>query len=525
MNRLLRSTFTARPEDDPKLFYRNAQALNDSGLGFGEVLETAIWNFIRDFVQQHHHVPDMSTLINHFTHISETEIKDRVEAVALIPPKTRGDFLTMMEEQVTVQRTRQTVDILKEAARIVETGITIKNGAKETHLKGHISAIQYVMDKGHDIVMPSTRVRLAGEITTDGENFKNEYERVERDPLAGIGQFSGITQLDDAFRGAKRGELWTHAAFTGGLKSTFTLNWAYNQAVYYQHSSVFFSLEMPYSQVRRILYAMHSHHDKFKARRNALHIRHSLSYQRVRDGELDHFSDTELEKMPEADKARLLPDAMGVRRLNPARPEKKFLLEVIADFNNPKNEYGRIHIEVADPDKSDFTVPDLRSKAELIFSKDAGIRMIFVDHMGLMSPRNRHSSTTERLNEVIRDLKRMAMSFNRGMGIAVVGLFQISREGYKAAIKADGRYNLTHLSYANEAERSSDVVTTTFVDDDLRGRSLVRWQCLKSRDDSPFDVFYSGVLWKCRRVFTTHNVTAEDAAKVGAEIDDNMLPE
>lgn len=525
MKRLLRSTFTARPEDDPKLFLRNAQALSDSGLGFGGVQETAIWNFIRDFVQQHHHVPDMSTIIGHFTYLKENEVKDRVEAIALVPPKTRGDFLTLMEEQVKIQRTAQTVEILKDAARIVETGITVKQGMKETILKGHVSAIQYVMDRGHDIVMPSTGVRLSGDVTSDGDNFINEYERMESDPLAGIGQFTGIEQLDNAFRGAKRGELWTHAAFTGGLKSTFALNWVYNQAVFYQHSSVFFSLEMPYSQVRRILYAMHSHHDKFKDLRTKLGIRHSLSYQRIRDGELDHYSDAELEKMSEADRAKLVADALGVKRINPARPERKLLKVVVEDFNDPKNEYGHIHIEVADPDKADFTVSDLRSKAELIYSKDAGIRMIIVDHMGLMSPRGKHSSTTERLNEVIRDLKRMAMSFNRGMGIAVIGLFQISREGYKAAIKADGRYNLTHLSYANEAERSSDIVTTTFVDDDLRGRSLVRWQCLKSRDDSPFDVFYSGVLWKCRRVFTTHDVTAEDANKAGAEIDDNMLPE
>ena len=51
----------------------------------------------------------------------------------------------------------------------------------------------------------------------------------------------------------------------------------------------------------------------------------------------------------------------------------------------------------------------------------------------------------------------MAMNFNRGEGMAVCCLFQISREGYKMAMKKGdkdpekrGEYDLTNLSYANE---------------------------------------------------------------------------
>ena len=122
-------------------------------------------------------------------------------------------------------------------------------------------------------------------------------------------------------------------------------------------------------------------------------------------------------------------------------------------------EYGDIHIRVADPDKNDFTIDDLRQQSEVTFSKTP-FKMIFVDHAGLMGSRGRYNSTTDKLNEIIRDLKRLAMSFNRGMGIAVVVLFQISREGFRSAEKNGGRYNLTHLSYANEcAVRATPVLT------------------------------------------------------------------
>ena len=521
MKILLRSSFVARPEDDAALIYRNVQALQDSGLGFEVVEDNVIWRYIQDFVSQHHHVPDITTIRGHFKHLREDEVLDRLEALEVIPCRVRGNFLSHLGEKVEDHRTRHVVEILKDAARVVETGITIKEGKKETILKGPQQAIRYVLDRGHDVVMPPTGVRLSGDITADGESFKAEYDRVESDPLAGIGQFCGITQIDERVRGAKRSELWTHAAFTGGLKSTFAWNWMYNQAVYYRHSSVGFSLEMPYQQVRRLLFALHSYHEKFEPIRQQFGIKRCLEYQRIRDGELDHYTDEDLERMKPAERKILLPDAAGVKRINPNRPEKRFLFEhVIPDFEDPRNEYGSVHIEVADPDKSDFTVMDLRRQAEVLYNKDPDIRTIFVDHMGLMAPRRWHKSTTENLNEVLRDLKKMAMNFNRGMGIAVVGLFQISREGFKAAAKNDGRYNLTHLSYANEAERSSDIVTASFVDDDLRERSLVRFQCLKSRDDQPFDVFLAGVLWACRRIFTTHDVTAEDAQKAGQEIDD-----
>ncbi len=515
MKTLLRSTFVAGASDDRELLLRNVQALRDSGLGFDNPEDGAIWGYVQDFRDQYHHVPDATTLRNHFIQVRENEVVDRLDALAVVPPRTQGDFLRILEARAEDRRVRIVSEVLREAARIVDTGITIKEGRDERLLRGPASAIRYILDRGHEVIMPSTGLRLSGEVTADGEAFLKEYDRVESDPLAGIGQFSGIEQMDLALKGAKRGELWTHAAFTGGLKSTLALNWAYNQAVHYKHSSIFFSLEMPYQQVRRILYTLHSSHDKFSEIRKELGIGRCISYQRVRDGELDTYPAEVLEKMSEAQIEALVD---GCR--DPERPERKFLTEyVVPDFNDRANNYGSIHIEVADPDKSDFTVTDLKARSELIHSKDPQVSMIIADHAGLMSPRHRHRSTTENLNEVIRDLKRLAMSFNRGAGIAVVSLFQINREGYKNAEKNGGAYNLTHLSYANEAERSSDIVTAGWIDSELAKRGLVKVQCLKSRDDEPFADFYAGIVWDCRRLTTVHDVTPEAAKRAGDAID------
>ncbi|MDB4278221.1 DnaB helicase C-terminal domain-containing protein [Deltaproteobacteria bacterium] len=491
MKVLLRSTFLIDPMDSEDQFLQNYQNLQASGLGFDNAGDNAVWTYIQDFVTAYRHIPDYTTISAHFGHLGALEVSDRLEHLRVLPSKSRGDFVRRLEERADERRVRLVADMLKEAGHIVSQGIEIDDGkGNKTLLRGPIDAIRFIMDKGHDVVTPTTGQRLSGNVTQDGEDFIKEYDRVKNDPLAGIGQFTGIAQIDNAIRGAKRHELWTHAAFTGGLKSTFMLNWAYNQAVWYGHDSLIFSLEMPYHQCRRLVYALHSSHEKFA------NVHPPLDYQKVRDGEL-------------------------------TSTEEWFLKEhVVPDFIDPKNGYGNIFIEVTDPDKIDFKVSDIRARAELIYSRSP-FSLVFIDHALLVSPRKWVPSTTERLNEVIRDFKKMSMSFNRGAGMAVVLLFQISREGYKAAQKAREKqteasmypYNLTHLSYANEAERSSDNVTATWLDPDLAKQGQFIFQHLKSRDQEPFLPFKAQIRWPNRRIGTLLEVPGDQAEKVGDDID------
>lgn len=506
MKILLRSCFTARPEDEDHLALENHFAMMDASLGFEQVEDTALWTYITDFVRQHHHVPAYTTLREHFTRQSEMEVVDRLEALTVLAPRFRGDFLQRLNERAEDRRIRVMKEILTEAGRIVKDGITVKEGKEEKILKGPYHAIQYVMQRSHDIVTPTTGQRLYGNVPKDGQDFLNRYQRVKEDPKAGIGFFTGLTQMDEALKGAKRAELWTHAAFTGGLKSTLALNWAYNQAIFYGNGVMFVSLEMPYEQCRNILYAMHSGHHKFAK------VFPPLPYEGIRDGTLTPDQEAFLRNF-------VVPDFGGEYVVSdPDRPE----------YNGRHPGYGDLHIEVSDPDKSDYTVADMKSRAELLYQQTP-FQTIFVDHAGLMAPRKWVSSTTERLNQVLRDLKRMSMNFRRGMGIAVVSLFQISREGFKAAEKlrkASGSnhvYNLTHLSYANEAERSSDIVTASFVDEELEKASEVLYQCLKARDHKKFEPFKAKVVWGQRRILTLENQDIENVREIGEALDANIL--
>lgn len=481
MKILLRSCFVVNPKHDQKdILLRNVQALRDSNLGFEHAEDIVLWTYIQEFVSRHSHVPDITTLISHFEKKRESTVVERLRNLEDQKPLLQGDFVNRVEEKSEERRSRLWGDTLRDAATISSVGLTVKDKrGKETPYRGTLDSVQYVIQKSHALVTPTFGSALSGEVTSDGDSFLEDYNKVANDPTAGIGFFTGLEQMDRALKGAKKQELWIHAAFTGGMKSTTAINWAYNLSVWFRHSVCYFSLEMPYKQIRNIFYGIHSYHEKFKDVRCKLGLQadptidKGLEYEKIREGTLS-------------------PD------------EYAFLEIVTEDFNNPANNYGRLHIEIAPPDQTDFTVADMRGKAELIYSKDP-FHFLLVDHAGLLASAAKHTTTTERLNEVLRDLKKLAMSFNRGAGIAVVGLFQINREGYKTALKRKektGRaeYDLTAMSYASECERSADVLTVSWMDDELKKKGRVQYQCLKSRDSAPFDMFVARVEWACRRI-------------------------
>jgi len=519
MKTLLRSTFLATPTDDGKQLLRNWSLLNDSGLSFETLEDQVIWTFIREFVQAHQHVPEAITLKNHFHHRGEDTVLDRLDHLSNLPAIVRGDFEIRLIDLGEQRRMRETTELLKTAGSILGTGLEIKEGREKKFLKGPMDALHFVLDQSHEIVSPIIGSRLSGEVTHDGEDFLTEYEKVESDPLAGVGQHTGLPQMDSGLNGARRYELWVHAGFTGALKSLFALNWVYNQSVFYLQSSLFFSLEMPYLQCRRILFSMHSSHQKFRLIRYFLGLQADpsdsvgLPYEFIRDGKLHEWHQNAKRFLTEY----VIPDFEGSVVDLDHHPDTgepftdpstgEISLASISPWGEPwakSSDYGKIHIEVANPDKTDFTVADIQHKAQLIYTKSP-FRLLVVDHAGLMASRKWIPSTTERLNEVVRDMKKLAMSFNRGQGMAVLILFQINREGYKEALKIKkktgrAQYNLTHLSYANECERSGDVVTSSWIDDDLRKNNRVQFQNLKSRDNQPFELFEARVEFHCRKI-------------------------
>lgn len=499
---LIRSIVRCRPNDPTHLVLKNVQAVRDAQVEFLLPEDGEIWTFVDQFTRDHGHPPELQTTVSHLRSVGQVGGADRMEAVSVGPLKTEGDFLHVLEQVCEERRVRLLEQAVRDVRLIATTGLEVGQGREKRVLRGAQQAASYAVDAMRDVATPTLSSHLSGEILRDADDIVSEYERTERDPRAAFGQWTGLKQMDESLGGARVAELWIHAAYSGHLKTTFALNWAYNQAIWFHDNVLYFSLEMPYRQVRRWIVAMHSFHPKFAGVRTALGIQHEggndvgLDYKRIRDAQL-----------------------------TPA--EKQFLVDyVVPDLKDSENGYGRIIVEVADPDKPDVTVDGLRGRAETIYPKTP-FSTLYVDHASLLGLRSK-VSTSERLNEAMRDLKRFAMQFRRGQGIPVVALFQINREGLKEAHKRKEKgqlptYDLNNLSYASEAERSADVVTTSYLDKEYAERNRALFTCLKSRDNAPFNPFLAQIDWPCRRIGTCSDNPLDDVStrvdpEQGAEI-------
>lgn len=483
MKILLRSTFRVEHTDDPDLLLANILDTQAEGLEFLIPEHQSIWEFIRTFVRTHNHAPDISTLTSHFRREKENDVIDQLEILKQVRPLFRGDFRARLYERSEERLQAKLQERLMNANQINMQGLKLpgKDG-KDRIFKGPRDAISYFQRESSIIGRPPGGMRTDGEVTEDTEDYWEDYKRRRDDPNFGIGQYMGIKQIDVALGGARKKQLWTHAGFTGHMKSSVAFNWVYNQAIFFKYSSCYFTLEMSYDQCRRIIVAMHSMHPKFRDARIRLGIQRpgevdlGLRYRYLRDGSL------------------------------PPNEEEFLTQLVLPDLRDPSNGYGKMHFVGYNPDDDSFRVSDIRSKSELLY-RQSPFNLIVVDHVLLVDPKQYNPSTTARANEVVRDLKILSSNFNRGEGIAVVALFQISREGFKRANmgKNGGRvgiYEAYDLSYSNEIERSSDIITAGYLNDTLRKNNRLLVQCVKTRDDEKFEPIYTAIDWRCRRIMT-----------------------
>ena len=510
---LLRSIFVSGPTDPPDAFLENYRNLKWAAIVFQTEEDARIFKYVDEFVGLHGHVPNIATIRTSLEFNRDNSAIDRLEFLSSARPSTQGDFVVLLEE-VAERARRDLLDrVIREAHTISQTGMSIRVGREEKTYSGSVDAVNHILAVAPTLLTPTMGSRISGEVLGDGSNFREEFEKAEADPTLSMGRFTGIKQFDDVFGGLRRGEMWIHSAYAGGLKTTFALNWFYNMAVYMGESSVYFALEMTYQHLRNIVLAMHSYHGKFKD------VRCELGLQ----GETGPSTGVDYTRIKNA---KVTPE------------ERAFLFDhVLPDMERgiASGEYGAMFIEVADPNKRRYTMFDLKSAAEMAHGKRR-IKQIFIDHASIVDPEETGLGTTDGLNRVIRDAKKLALNFNRKEGIPVLTLFQLNREGYANALKwvekhpdyRDERgstpYTLNNLSYANEAERSADIVTASWTDTALEKENRAMFMSLKARDSAKPTTFFTRVVWPYRRMLTCEDEAAftmvrpEDASFSGISL-------
>jgi len=419
-----------------------------------------LYKAIRDFAKEHGgSVPDIGYLKLHFETTEEYFTQQVLEEIAkenfLIP----GFFHSRTQIELDRQREDDLHDAFLTASKILTEGKTL-NGVP---MRGNDAAVQFAIRRLKPHVFRDPAGKLYGSIREEAREVIAKYERKKADRRRGVGQLTGFPEIDNVCRGLKKGELHLHLGFPGELKTTFCLNYAYNQAQHYGWNVCYVNCETERSVARDIFYILHSANPMFTEDRRP------LTFEQV------YY-------------AELTPD------------EEDFFRQVVDDFeSNPT--YGDIQLLQLNKVTS---VSELRTKVELLH-QEKPIDLLIIDEarylISDMEGWHRQSYTIQ-FNQVIRELKLWALYHDRGNGIPMVSPFQANRAGKEKAAKNDGHYDMSAFSYANEAEKAADLLTYTYLDDDLIQEGEVKIGCLKNRSLRRFAQFRAKVLPASRKMMS-----------------------
>lgn len=471
MKRLLRSVIDVDGKIAQEDLASNLQRIVGSRLEWARADDKKLYAYILGHFQRYLSIPSTQTIIDYFENTKDTEVEERIKDVLAAPSYTHSNFSHLLSTIIDEQNKIRAVHLLKEAQEIVVKGLTIDGEKKQ----GVRDGLQHFSQNANMLITPEHNAKLRGELRQDGKAVWDEYELAKFNKNLVWGRFCGLNEIDKVCHGIKKGELWIHAGYAGELKTSFATNWAYNLITRYRSNVFYVSLEMTYEHIRRLIYVIHSANLKWSLQGYA-----PLDYRKVRDGEL-------------------------------SSAEEIFFKIVIEDFTtNP--DYGSFNVWRPD---DDVTISDIRMEAELQHKQDE-IDLLIVDHGGLVEARKqkRNKDYTVELNSVIRDTKKLALNFNHGETLPILLLFQINRAGKDEADKSEGRYRMKALAQSNEAERSADVITTTYLNDDHRKNGTTLFCNLKNRDNPLFDPFQASVNFASRRIYNVNldapGVSVED---------------
>ena len=259
--------------------------------------------------------------------------------------------------------------------------------------------------------------------------------------------FTGVKRIDEDSGGLHKGALATILGFAGSFKTTWAINISYN-AIQKGVNVLYLSLEVSKESIYYDLLSRHSFNDNFK-----YHIEHQdLKTKKLKDEEFKYLSETIYPDLQKAEGKIYIIDETELEAYSIFALESKF------------SEIEKLAIE----------------------ETGKGIDLLVVDHAQLLkfdSNAKNAGNETSVLNNYISYFRQSILNWCKtGRQIAGLVLSQSSREGYKEAVRNEGRYRLTALAEANELERASSLVLSVYSSEALKQVKAAKVQVLKNRD-------------------------------------------
>ena len=298
------------------------------------------------------------------------------------------------------------------------------------------------------------------DINIDSKSVYNEMK------LKPLGLITGIKSIDERIGGMNPGTVTTIAGFTSQYKTTFALNIARINSYYKGYNIAYLSLETPKNDMNWNLLSCHSyeaHLSKFSF----------VGHDRMRQCKLTQDEEDFIFNEVEPDLHSTMKNAAGE---DVPRGRIVFLDE--SDFDSFS--FGEISAVLEKVDD------------ELKSVTGFGLDAVIVDYIQLckFSGSGMTSDANAQINSYVTFFRRMAQNFRKEVDsngketvrqLTMILLSQINRDNWRRARNNEGRYDITCLADANELERGSYRVFTTYTNEDLKGRKSAQVQILKNR--------------------------------------------
>jgi hypothetical protein len=386
-----------------------------------------------------------------------------LEKIRMQPPYIGQDYIKILK-QFKLEYDQQNLDqILVNTEKISKVGLKDGKNKKAPLLKGIPDALDYFARQSRRLRQNVYGLKLESQIISkeDAKEVKDNYAKVKKDPLEVLGVYTGLDPIDRVCKGLKNTELMLVTAFTSQGKTTFSMYMAY-RAIISGFNTAVLTLEQSFDEIRQQIYVKHTCNPKFeKSHPQYKHLIGNISLEQVAYGGLTE--------------------------------EEEAFFNIACDDLVETEGYGKF--DLSQPQQAKPTVADIEFKLmqvqQELKSSGQNLEFVVIDYISLLGlpVEERTKDTNENQNEIIKQLKRLCLTFNNGKGLRMVSPFQANRRGWEEAKANDGVYYLTALSNAHEAERSSDVVIALFIDADWRDEGKVKISCLKNRRHPFFKPF------------------------------------
>lgn len=325
-----------------------------------------------------------------------------------------------------------TGEMITKSFEILEQGVEVNH----KNYRGHKDARTFLygaLPKADKL--GGVDVAPEGDVRFEGEEMRQDY-LARKNGLIRSGIETAIPYIDDITGGFQPGELVLMVGYTGIGKSSLVLQTAWNAAIR-QGKNVFFATsETLRAQVRRRLQARHSRLTQFA-------VPDGLNSADIKNGTL-------------------------------SAAEEDKLMEVIQDLTtNPT--YGKLYVAQVPGGANLGYIEARASRSQMQWNID----LLIIDYLALLKSNTSRQSKREEMDEIIKDAKVMAASFNDGKGVPLISPWAVTQTAYRDA-KAGGGYTLANLAESSESEKSADVIVSMLEVTGSRNELLV--QFLKNRD-------------------------------------------